>query len=514
MHEIVTLQFGQQSNYIGTHYWNTQESYFTYGGQEESPVDHDISFRPGIAPDGSDTFTPRTLIYDLKGGFGSLRKINALYEVPDDPAAGSLCLTSPAQVRPNSHPNRPQIPPSPYQQHLDAGLSPPALTPQTVRYWSDYARIYHHPRSLIQLPDLALGDRLLPFENWDLGTELFESLDREHDLLDRDLRPFVEECDQLQGFQVFAGADDAWGGFAARWVERMGDEYGRKSEQQLQKLVNIAKSIHELSTQASVYVPVSSKPVSAPGYLSMDETSRWHTSGLQAAAIESMTLPSRLRTAGGQRGTLQDMEAAFNSDGNRRIAKFEFSVADEGALKEALDSRVPQMNDSRRKVRIMDAHNGGDEPPQLADFDMDLSASDFPKMTQRKLGKKTHVFGGAETSRGRWRTEGEVDADRGAVRNRFDEGPKIHRYHTSLLFPVLDSFPGIFKVGDTAGSGSLAVRSALSTSTSVADRIRNIEQVVRRLVSLDEREALCNGLQSICEEYEEGWDSESEEEDD
>lgn len=180
-------------------------------------------------------------------------------------------------------------------------------------------------------------------------------------------------------------------------------------------------------------MPVSSKPVSAPGYLSMDETSRWHTSGLQAAAIESMTLPSRLRTAGGQRGTLQDMEAAFNSDGNRRIAKFEFSVADEGALKEALDSRVPQMNDSRRKVRIMDAHNGGDEPPQLADFDMDLSASDFPKMTQRKLGKKTHVFGGAETSRGRWRTEGEVDADRGAVRNRFDEGPKIHR---SVQLPI------------------------------------------------------------------------------
>ena len=24
MHEIVTLQFGQQSNYLGTHFWNTQ----------------------------------------------------------------------------------------------------------------------------------------------------------------------------------------------------------------------------------------------------------------------------------------------------------------------------------------------------------------------------------------------------------------------------------------------------------------------------------------------------------
>jgi hypothetical protein len=28
MHEIVTLQFGQQSNYLGTHFWNTQVNKF------------------------------------------------------------------------------------------------------------------------------------------------------------------------------------------------------------------------------------------------------------------------------------------------------------------------------------------------------------------------------------------------------------------------------------------------------------------------------------------------------
>lgn len=61
-----------------------QESYFTYAGEEESPVDHDILFRPGIGADGTDTFTPRTLIYDLKGGFGNLRKINALYELEEE----------------------------------------------------------------------------------------------------------------------------------------------------------------------------------------------------------------------------------------------------------------------------------------------------------------------------------------------------------------------------------------------------------------------------------------------
>ena len=62
-----------------------QESYFTYSKDEESLVDHDVHFQSGRGADGGETFTPRTLIYDLKGGFGSLRKINALYEV-EEPA--------------------------------------------------------------------------------------------------------------------------------------------------------------------------------------------------------------------------------------------------------------------------------------------------------------------------------------------------------------------------------------------------------------------------------------------
>jgi hypothetical protein len=56
-----------------------QESYFTYSENEEPIVDPNVHFRPGIATDGSETFTPRTVIYDLKGGFGTLRKYNALY---------------------------------------------------------------------------------------------------------------------------------------------------------------------------------------------------------------------------------------------------------------------------------------------------------------------------------------------------------------------------------------------------------------------------------------------------
>lgn len=106
MHEIITLQLGQRSNYVATHFWNTQvrllppffsntdisskESYFTYSADQESLVDHDIHFRPGIGADGSETFTPRTLIYDLKGGFGTLKKINALYEIDEPPVSQGL----------------------------------------------------------------------------------------------------------------------------------------------------------------------------------------------------------------------------------------------------------------------------------------------------------------------------------------------------------------------------------------------------------------------------------------
>lgn len=81
MHEILTLQLGHRANYVAAHFWNTQESYFTYDAHEApSPVDHDIHFRAGLGLRGEETFTPRTLIYDLKGGFGTLKKGTGLYD--------------------------------------------------------------------------------------------------------------------------------------------------------------------------------------------------------------------------------------------------------------------------------------------------------------------------------------------------------------------------------------------------------------------------------------------------
>lgn len=116
---------------------------------------------------------------------------------------------------------------SAYQQSLENGSVPPPLTTESVRYWSDFNRVYFHPKSIVQLNEYELGSTLMPFEKWDVGEELFNTLDKEHDLLDRDLRPFAEEADQMQGIQLMTSIDDAWGGFATKYMDRLRDEYGK-----------------------------------------------------------------------------------------------------------------------------------------------------------------------------------------------------------------------------------------------------------------------------------------------
>jgi len=142
------------------------------------------------------------------------------------PTGDAHMLTYPRPGKTVVHKER-SIEASAYQESLDTGQEPPELTTSSVRYWSDYNRVFYHPRSIIQLNEFELNSTIMPFEKWHMGEELFGSLDKEHDLLDRDMRPFAEEADQMQGIQIMTGLDDAWAGFAAKYVERIRDEYGK-----------------------------------------------------------------------------------------------------------------------------------------------------------------------------------------------------------------------------------------------------------------------------------------------
>lgn len=58
------------------------------------------------------------------------------------------------------------------------------------------------------------------------------------------------------------------------------------------------------------------------------------------------------------------------------------------------------------------------------------------------------------------------------------------------------------------------MKTSLSTDTTVALRIKNLQHIVSRAIGVDEREVLSNSLGEIAEMYEEGWSSGSDEDDD
>ncbi|KAK7990938.1 Protein dml-1 [Apiospora arundinis] len=542
MHEIITLQLGQQSNYLATHFWNTQESYFTFGeGAGESPVNHDVHFRPGLGADGTETFMPRTVIYDLKGGFGSMRKINALYE--EEGADNPTALWNGKTVVQKQQP----IDMSEYQASLDAGSAPPELTTQNVRYWSDFSRVYYHPRSIVQLNEYELGSTLMPFEKWGMGEELFASLDKDHDLLDRDLRPFVEEADQMQGVQIMTGIDDAWGGFAAKYVERMRDEYGKTPiwlwglqepnagiprEKRLLRLTNKARSFAALSSQVSLLIPLSVPSRSLARSVVLDKASAWNVTALFNAAMESTSLYTRLKPNSDQANsaTMGSVTDMLNVFGKQTIANLQMSPVEPPAPVDGSSNGIQilsgrgELISRLNEMSYEDEEDGGGGQSRVEPLDVDLSSLDenlgMLATAVRGGRKKAHLFSQLETARGEdaikaASREEEDDEKHEQYGSRAQRRQKSHRYQSSLSYPMLDSYPRIFRDKDgTQRRDSLSMRTVLSTDSSVMTRLRGLRTTVVRSIGLEDREDIGNELAEVAEAYKEGWSSGSDDDDD
>ena len=98
-----------------------------------------------------------------------------------------------------------------------------------MRYWSDFNRVFYHPKSILPISGYDISSGSQSLSQWGAGEELFCSLNSEHDLFDQDFRPFAEECDQLQGLQILTEVDNFWGGFAAKYMDHLRDEMGKTS---------------------------------------------------------------------------------------------------------------------------------------------------------------------------------------------------------------------------------------------------------------------------------------------
>ncbi|KAF5019775.1 hypothetical protein F66182_8212 [Fusarium sp. NRRL 66182] len=497
MREIISLQLGQLSNYTATHFWNAQESYFTYSADEKPLIDHNVHWRAGIGADGAETFLPRTVIYDLKGGFGSLRKINALYEAESEATPEALW-----SGRSVVHKQTP-ITPSEYQQSLDAGSEPAQLTTSNVRYWSDFSRVFFHPRSLVQLYDFELNSTTMPFERFSMGTELFSMLDKEHELVDRDVRPFAEECDRLQGIQVFTTIDDAWGGFTSSYLESLRDEFPKsciwawglqsplldipRAKRQL-RLANVAHSIEQLCTQATTVVPLALPEEDLSAGVSIDRRSPWHISAVMAAGIETATLPCRLAQGSShQPSSLDALAESLNVNGNQPLASMHMSLAPTRDAAE--DSRIDV--DFFQVGRVWSRQHLARSDTHKHVFGKILSCRDLDPLADEDEGAPGHL----------------APRERPIIGNSV-----IRKYDSPVRFPLLDAYPQIYT--QLAGHPDASVQTTLSTNSSMVQRIRTLRSESSRLVGVNEREDLSNGLAELADAYQEGWFSGSDEDED
>lgn len=95
----------------------------------------------------------------------------------------------------------------------------------SVNNWSDYNRIYYHPRSINPIVTHQMDNEITPFDSYTIGREAYGENEKEMDIFEDNFRFFVEECDSLQGFQIWTDVDDGFGGFTEGLLNNIRDEF-------------------------------------------------------------------------------------------------------------------------------------------------------------------------------------------------------------------------------------------------------------------------------------------------
>ncbi|KAI8094975.1 tubulin domain-containing protein [Gilbertella persicaria] len=196
-----------------------------------------------------------------------------------------------------------------------------------VHNWSDYNRIYYHPRSVNPIVTHQMDNDITPFDNYTIGRQAYVENEKEVDIFEDNFRFFVEECDRLQGFHLLTDVDDAFGGFTEGLLHHIRDEFAKtpiitfgmsdsfapyRTQRHQQKIMlNRSLGLTRLAELSSIY------QCGLSPYVQFNEMSRYHTSAMIAAALETHSLPYRLKQ---NSITMADTVSQLNWVRNTRLA--------------------------------------------------------------------------------------------------------------------------------------------------------------------------------------------------
>uniref|UniRef100_A0A8C5HMY5 Protein misato homolog 1 n=1 Tax=Gouania willdenowi TaxID=441366 RepID=A0A8C5HMY5_GOUWI len=312
--EVITLQLGHYSNYVGTHWWNLQDASLSYDPEEKpGEIQSDVVFREGQTQGGHVTYTPRLIAVDLKGNafyfsaagvfnlgvrtpFGVARHWEEILMVP------FLCSGSLSMDTVNSRLQRVQ-----HSYRLEG----------SVKVWSDFLRIHLHPRTISIIHQYNHDGEAHRLEAFSQGESLLQGAVL--DELEDKLHFFVEECDYLQGFQVLCDMADGFAGFGSKVTEMLQDSYSGRGiltwgtapvsyadstpVKDIYHLLNCTLATVHMANNSSFFCPLTlrgglgrrpSSPVSFP-HLSYDPSLWFHSSSVLALALDALTVSYRLR---------------------------------------------------------------------------------------------------------------------------------------------------------------------------------------------------------------------------
>ncbi|KAI8326076.1 tubulin nucleotide-binding domain-like protein [Martensiomyces pterosporus] len=230
MHEVITLQFGENANYLGTHFWNIQQANLS----ESEEVAVSVLYREGPSDRGKQQHTPRLLLFDNVGNFGSLGHEESASGGDEADQADALWSGQSEVYR------QPLYPKSEFIKHSDTagaesqgmdvdGASTTELRERDIRFWSDFSEMRYHSKSLHAVSGVEHGNSLGEMNTFHEGVNVFEGENSKEDVIEGDFRHFAEECDHIQGFQVLADAYGGFAGYSMAFISQIRDEYPKSS---------------------------------------------------------------------------------------------------------------------------------------------------------------------------------------------------------------------------------------------------------------------------------------------
>ncbi|XP_034747657.1 protein misato homolog 1 isoform X1 [Etheostoma cragini] len=368
--EVITLQLGHYSNFVGTHWWNLQDASLSYDPDAPpSEIQSDVVFREGETLGGEATHTPRLIAMDLKGSLRTLRQEGSLYDAGKDISAatweGSLMMHKESPAEKNlfledlDKLDKGEVLAesdfylSSQPQHSAGTVRVDTVNSQlarvqkryrlegSVKVWSDFLRIHLHPRTISVIHQYNHDGETSRLEAFGQGETLLKGSVLEE--LEDKLHFFVEECDYLQGFQVMCDLADGFAGLGSKVTEMLQDSYGGRGiltwglapvshanstpMKDLYHMLNCALGTVHMASHSSFFCPLTlrgglgrrpSAPIAFP-LLNYDPSLWYHSSSVLALGLDALTLPYRLKNNSVPMGQVAD---ALAVSGRKVVAAY------------------------------------------------------------------------------------------------------------------------------------------------------------------------------------------------